>query len=259
MTFHLSAIDQAFYLAGVKIDNLSLQESLDYIEKILKGQKSHYIVTPNAAHIVLLQRDKDFKKAYKKASLALPDGMSLVWASRLMKARLKERIAGVDLIFSLCNIAVRKKHLIFLLGTRKETIGKAKNILQQQFPGLQIIGTQNGYFKNNQKVIEKINMHQPDILFIGMGFPKQEKWIYKNISQLNVKVAVTIGGAFDLIAGKVKRAPIWMQNWGLEWLWRLIREPRRLWKRYIIGNTIFIWIVLKEFFKKKHGVDNKFF
>jgi N-acetylglucosaminyldiphosphoundecaprenol N-acetyl-beta-D-mannosaminyltransferase len=251
MSYQEDRISQSFFFAGVKIDNFSLQEVIVHIERMLKGQKSHYIVTPNAAHIVLLQKDEEFKRAYKNASLVLPDGMSLIWASRLIKPCLKERITGTDLVFSLCNISTPKKHSIFLLGAENEIVEKAKNALLSKFLDLQIVGIYNGYFKNSQKVIEKINALQPDILFIGIGFAKQEKWISRNINKLNIKVAVTIGGVFDVIAGKFKPAPRWMQNCGLEWLWRLIKEPRRLWRRYLIINTIFLWLLCKELLKKR--------
>jgi len=244
-------MNQTFCFAGVKIDNLSLQESVVYIEKLLKGQKSHYIIAPNAAHIVLFQKDEDFRKAYAEASLVLPDGVPLIWASSFIRPRLKERITGPDLLFSLCQVSIREKYTIFLLGAEHTVIEKAKNALLIKFPGLHIAGIHNGYFNDDKEIIEKVNALQPDILFIGMGFSKQEKWISRNINQLNVKVAVTIGGVFDVIAGKFKPAPRMIQNYGLEWLWRLLQEPRRLWKRYLIGNTLFIWLVLKEMFKKK--------
>jgi N-acetylglucosaminyldiphosphoundecaprenol N-acetyl-beta-D-mannosaminyltransferase len=245
-------MNQSFYFAGVKIDNLSLRESVVYIKKLLNDQKNHYIVSPNAAHIVLFQRDEDFRKAYASASLVLPDGMPLIWISRFLKPRLKERITGPDLLFSLCAVSIRDRYTIFLLGAENKVIEKAKNALLSKFPGLHIAGIHNGYFNNDKKILEKINELQPDILFIGMGFAKQEKWISKNINQLKVKVAVPIGGVFDVIAGKFRPAPRLMQNYGFEWLWRLIQEPRRLWKRYLIGNTIFIWLVLKEVFQRRN-------
>ena len=247
-------MDLPFCFAGVKIDNLSLQESVLYIEKLLKRRKNHYIITPNAAHIVLFQKDEEFRKAYAKASLVLPDGMSLVWASRFIGPRLKERITGTDLLFALCELSTSKKYTIFLLGAEDKTIKKAKDALLRKFPGLHITGIHNGYFNDDKRIIEKINELQPDILFIGIGFSKQETWINKNINQLNVKVAVTIGGVFDVISGKFKPAPRMIQHYGLEWLWRLLQEPRRLWKRYLIGNTIFIWLVVKELLKK-HGIQ----
>ena len=239
-----------FCFAGVTIDNLSLQESVLYIKKLLRGQRSHYIITPNAAHIVLFQKDEEFRKAYAKASLVLPDGMPLIWASRFLKPRLKERITGTDLLLSLCRVSVREKYSIFLLGAENKVIEKAKNTLLITFPGLRIAGVHHGYFSDDNTIIEKINELQPDILFIGMGFSKQEKWISRNINELNVKVAVAIGGVFDVIAGKFKPSPRAIQNYGLEWLWRMLQEPRRLWKRYLIGNTLFILLVLKEMIKK---------
>jgi N-acetylglucosaminyldiphosphoundecaprenol N-acetyl-beta-D-mannosaminyltransferase len=243
-------MNQSFCFAGIKIDNLGLQEAMVHIEKMLKGKKSHYIFTPNATHIFLFQKDEEFRKIYKKASLVLPDGMPLVWVSRLIKPRLKERISGTDFVFSLCDEANQKGYTIFLLGAEPTVIRKARAALNQKFSGLQIVGIHDGYFNDDTEVINKINASRPDILFVGIGFPKQEKWIGKNINRLHVKVVVSIGGAFDVIGGKFKRAPLLMRKWGLEWLWRLSQEPRRLWKRYLIGNTTFFWLVLKELLKK---------
>jgi len=123
--------------------------------------------------------------------------------------------------------------------------------LRERFPGLEIAGYQHGYSEDDQEVIDKINQAAPDILFIGLGFPKQEKWISKHLEDLDIKVAVCIGGVFDVISGKTKRAPRWMQDACLEWLWRLIQEPRRLWKRYLFGNSQFIFLVIKQYLSNR--------
>jgi len=235
--------------SGVRIDNLTMQEVINKIEKLIKEKKSSYIVTPNAAHIVLLQKDKEFKEVYKHASLVLCDSMPLFWATKILGFPLKQRITGTDLLFSLSKLSLRKNYKIFFLGAKEQIIEKASENLQHKFPNLQIAGIHNGYFSDNNKTIEKINKVKPDMLFIGMGFPKQEKWIHKYIDQIDTKVIICIGGVFDVVAGKTKRAPMWMQKCGLEWFFRVCQEPRRLWKRYLISNTIFIWLVLKQFIK----------
>ncbi len=240
-------MDKKFKFAGIEIDNLTIQEAIDEIEALIKKGKSSYIVTPNAAQLVLLQKDKEFKKVYESAHLALPDGMSVIWASKILGAPLQARITGTELLFSLLGTSCKKNYKIFLLGGGKQIIEEVNKNLQLKFPNLQIVGNQHGYFSDDREIIEKINKTQADILFIGLGFPKQEKWIYHNLDQLSIKVAVCIGGVFDVVAGKTKRAPEWMQKAGIEWFFRLIQEPQRLWKRYLVGNIIFIWLVFKEF------------
>lgn len=235
--------------AGIRIDNLTMLEVIDEIEKLIRKEDSSYVVTPNAAHIVLVQKDKEFKGVYNYASLVLSDSIPLIWAAKILGFPLKERITGTDLLFSLSNLSSQNNYKIFLLGARKQIIEKATENLRRKFLNLQIVGSCNGYFNDDKKIIEKINKVQPDVLFIGMGFPKQEKWIHKYINQLDIKVAICIGGVFDVIAGKTKRAPKWMQKCGLEWFFRLCQEPGRLWRRYLIGNTIFLYLVLKEFLK----------
>ena len=235
--------------AGIKIDNLTLEEAISKIEELIRKGESSYIVTPNAAHIVLLQKDEELKEVYQCASLILSDGMSLIWATKILGFPLKERITGTDLLFSLLNLSCRKNYKIFLLGAKEQIIRRVSGNLQHRFPNLQIIDIHSGYFSNDRRIVEKINKAQPEILFIGMGFPKQEKWIHKYIDQLNIKIAVCVGGIFDIIGGETKRAPKWMQKSGLEWFFRLCQEPGRLWKRYLVGNIIFIWLVLKEFLK----------
>ena len=245
-----------FTFAGANINNLSIKEGISEIEKLIKDNKPSYIVTPNAAHITLLQRDKEFKEVYKNAKLIFPDGKSLIWSSKIMGFPLKERITGLDLLFSLSSLASQKNYKIYFLGASTQVIKKTVENLRYKFPNLQIAGYHHGYFFDEKEVISKINKLEPHILFIGMGFPKQEKWIYAHINQLKIKIAICVGGVFDIIAGKVYRAPLWMQNLGLEWFFRLIQEPRRLWKRYLIGNTLFIWLVLKEFMKTRLHKDS---
>jgi len=238
-------------LCGVRIDSISLEEVVNNVEKIISNNRKDYIVTPNAAHIVLLQKDNELKEVYENACLVLPDGMSIIWAAKILGTSLKRRITGIDLLFSLSRLAIQNNYSVFFLGAKEEIVRKVNEKLKQKFSYLKIAGFHNGYIEDNMEVIKKINKSRTDILFIGMGFPKQEKWIYENMKLLSIKVAVCIGGVFDIIAGKAKRAPKWMQKYGLEWFFRFIQEPRRLWKRYLIGNTIFIWMVLKKLFEQK--------
>ena len=245
-----------FSLAGVKIDNFTMQEVINKIEGMIKEGKSSYIVTPNAAHIVLLQKDEEFRKAYESARLVLADGMPLIWVSKLLGVPLKEKISGSDLLPKLCEVAAEKGFRVFLLGGRPCAALKSAEALRKNYSALQIVGIYSppfGFEKDkveNDKITKMIIRSKADILFIGLGAPKQEKWIYTHYKELNIPVSIGVGVTFEFIAGIVKRAPKWMQEIGLEWFFRLIQEPRRLWKRYLIGNTTFILLVLRELFKK---------
>ena len=245
-----------FSLAGVKIDNFTMQEAINKIEGMIKEEKSSYIVTPNAAHIVLLQKDEEFRKAYESASLVLADGMPLIWVSKFLGVPLKQKISGSDLLPKLCEVAAEKGFRVFLLGGRSGAALKSAEALKKNYSTLQIVGIYSppfGFEKDkteNDKITKMIISSKTDILFIGLGAPKQEKWIYTHYKELNIPVSIGVGVTFEFIAGIVKRAPKWMQKIGLEWFFRLLQEPKRLWKRYLIGNTIFILLVLKELFKK---------
>jgi N-acetylglucosaminyldiphosphoundecaprenol N-acetyl-beta-D-mannosaminyltransferase len=211
-----------------------------------------YVVTPNAQHIVLLNKDSEFRRIYREAFLVVPDGMSLLWAARFLGASLKERVNGTDLMVRVCELAALNGLRVFLLGGRPGAADGAKEQLQQRYPSLDLIGTYcPPYgFESQPDEIDKINQviaaASPHILFVGLGAPKQEKWISEHCKQLGVPVALGIGVSFEFVAKLVRRAPAWMQGFGLEWLFRLISEPRRLWRRYVFGIPEFVFLVLKQ-------------
>ncbi len=249
--------------AGIEIDNLTIQETINEIEELIQKEESSYIVTPNVAHIVLLQKDKEFKKIYQGARLVIADGMPLLWGAKVLGRSLKERVAGSDLLPTFCKSAAKKGYRLFFLGARPGIAARAAEILTQKNRGLRITGTYSPPFgfendeEENGKIVRMIREAKPDVLFVGLGAPKQEKWIWKYRNRVEVPVSVGVGITFDFIAGTVKRAPLWMQRYGLEWVFRLCQEPGRLWKRYLIGNPIFIWLVLKEFIKVRILVSHK--
>ena len=239
-----------FTIANVEIDNLTREEVRDkVIEMIDRGDKG-YIVTPNASHIVLHQKSREFSNAYKNASLVLADGMSLIWASRLLGNPVREKITGMDLFYLLVPLARRWGQSVYFLGGDEEVIRGVVDHARTKFDGLNISGWHHGYFTDHDAMVREINEAAPDILFIALGFPRQEKWICKNIDRLNIKVAICVGGIFDILSGRKKRAPHCLQTIGMEWFWRLIHEPRRLWRRYLLGNPKFICLALQEFLKK---------
>jgi N-acetylglucosaminyldiphosphoundecaprenol N-acetyl-beta-D-mannosaminyltransferase len=240
-------------ICGVEIDDYNFEEVLErIINHAMIGRSPEYVVTPNAMHILSLQKDASFREIYRKAFLVVPDGVSLLWSANFLNTPLNGRVNGTDLFEQLCAIAADKGLKVFLLGGRTGAAEAAREILEARHPNLKIVGTHCPPYGFESQSAElalinvKIQAANPDLLFVGLGAPKQEKWIAANYQQLSVPISVGIGVSFELVANMVSRAPVWMQKTGLEWLFRLIVEPGRLWKRYIIGNPLFIWLVLKQ-------------
>jgi len=247
---------QKVQLFEIEIDNITFDECLNRIIELIRIRKNSIIITPNVAHILLLQKDKQFRKIYSETDMILADGMPLIWVSKIMGTPLKEKISGSDLLPKLCAVAAENGFRIFLLGGRPGSALKASEVLKKEYPALQIAGAYSppfGFERNkteNDKIVKMIKDSKVDILFVGLGAPKQEKWIYEHYRDIGVPVSIGVGVTIEFMAGLVKRAPLWMQKMGLEWFFRLIQEPKRLWKRYLIGNTIFVLLVLRELFKK---------
>lgn len=234
------------------IDNVSFDEAIQKICVFIDNRKQAFVVTPNIDHIVKLKRDPEFREIYKNADLVLVDGVPILWAARFLGTPLKEKISGADLFPKLCEIAANKGYKLFFLGGRPGAALKAADVLKSKYQNIQIVGVYSPPFgfenlkDENDKIVKMIKDSGADILFVGLGAPKQEKWIYKHKDKYQVPVSVGIGVSFEFVAGVIKRAPPWMQKTGLEWFWRLMMEPARLWKRYLIDDTKFFWLVLKQ-------------
>jgi N-acetylglucosaminyldiphosphoundecaprenol N-acetyl-beta-D-mannosaminyltransferase len=218
------------------------------------GEEPQYVVTPNVQHIVLLATDQYLRRIYSEAAFVLPDGVSILLAARLLGQRIPQRIAGVDMFEALCRQAASEALRVFLLGGRPGSAEKAAARLQAQYPGLIVCGTccPPLGFENDpsqQDDIEaRIKAAHPHFLFVALGAPKQEYWIYEHARKLGVPISMGVGGSFEMVAGVVPRAPLWLQDIGLEWLYRLAREPRRLWKRYLICIVRFAQLMLRQRF-----------
>lgn len=227
---------------NTEIDNLTMDESIRAIDKLVQNRKPSYVVTPNVDHIVKLDSDEEFRNVYKNADLILTDGMPLIWISKLKKTPIKEKVSGSDLFPKVCELAAQKGYRVFLLGAADGVAAKAAKNLQEKYENLRIAGTYSPKygFEKDKKEIEKIisivKLAKPDILAVGLGAPKQEKFIYKFKDKLNVPVSLAIGASIDFEAGNIERAPRWMQKCGLEWLYRLCKEPKRMYKRYLIDD-----------------------
>lgn len=233
------------------IDNLSIKETLQAIEEFIKSNRPHQHVVINADKILKLYKDKKLKQIIESCDLINADGQSIRWAAKLWGIHLKERITGTDLMENLLKLSSQKGYSVYFLGAREEIVTKVVETYRNKYPSLKIAGWRNGYWKPNEekKIVQDIRRTHPDILFVAISSPKKEFFIRKYMNEMQVPFSMGVGGSFDTIAGLTKRAPLWMQRCGLEWLFRLIQEPRRLWKRYLIGNIIFLWIVLKELLK----------
>lgn len=240
---------------NTEIDNLTMQESLEIIDELINRKNPSYVVTPNVDHIVKLEEDIEFQEVYKNADLILTDGMPLIWISKMKKTPIKEKVSGSDLFPKVCELASKKGYRVFLLGAAAGVANIAAKNLEEKYDGLNIVGTYSpsyGFEKNEDEIQHIINIVRevkPDILAVGLGAPKQEKFIYKYKYKLDVPVSLGIGASIDFEAGNIKRAPLWMQNSGLEWLYRLCKEPKRMFKRYLIDDMK----ILKIIFKYREG------
>ncbi|EOU2035122.1 WecB/TagA/CpsF family glycosyltransferase [Clostridium perfringens] len=236
---------------NTEIDNLTMYEAIDKAEELILKNKPSYVVTPNVDHIVKLEDDKEFQDVYKNADLILTDGMPLIWISKIKGNPIKEKISGSDFFPKLCERAAQKGYSIFLLGAAEGVASKAAENLKKKYNGLNIVGTYSPSYGFEKKadeikeIIKMINETKPDILAVGLGAPKQEKFLYKYKNQLNVPISLAIGASIDFEAGNVKRAPKIMQNIGLEWFYRLCKEPKRMFKRYIIDDFKIFKIFIK--------------
>lgn len=242
-------------ILDIQFHCVNMEDSIKLIEEFIADKGKHQVCVPNVYTTVLMQKDDEFKKFHNSCSLAVADGTPLVWLSRLYSKPIPERVAGPDLFKEFIKRTARKGYNFFFLGTTTPLLKKMIENLKEKYPSLKIAGYYSPPFmkefpeEENQKMIKIINKAKPDVLWVGLTAPKQEKWIGSNLDRLDVPVSIGVGAAFDFVAGSVRRAPNWIQKIGLEWFYRLCQEPKRLWKRYLIGNTIFIWLVLKEFVK----------
>jgi len=243
-------------IANIGIHNINLNDAINLIEGLIAKNQQGIVVTPNVDHIIKLMGDEEFRTVYKNAFLVLADGMPLIWASKFLGTPLQEKVSGSDLFPKLCKVSAYKGYKLFFLGGRLGSALETKRVFERQYPDIRIVGVYSPPYgfendeQENTKILNMIKDANPDILFVGLGAPKQEKWIYKHFKELKVPLSIGVGATFDFVSGQIKRAPIWMQKAGLEWFWRLMMEPKRLWKRYLIDDMKFFWLVFKQRFIK---------
>lgn len=233
------------------VNNITMEETLNEIEKMILDNKKSYIVAINVDVVMKIENDKYLKKITDNADIVLADGKPLIWISKLKREPIKEKISGSDLVPRVCEMATNKKYSIFIIGGKDGIANKAKKKLEEQYHSIKIVGTYSPKigFEKDKKELDKINnmisKAKPDILIVCFGCPKQEKWIYENINIYDAKVSICAGATVDFLAGNVKRAPKWVSNCGLEWFYRFLQEPKRLFKRYFIDDMKIIKLIFK--------------
>lgn len=240
---------------GSKINCSDYEHILKEILWQIERKKSHFVCVA-AVHLIMEAKKDHLLQAQINQSLAtVSDGVPLVWIAKLRGQKQTKRVYGPELMLKLCQIASKKSYKIFLLGGANGQCKILKKKLLDKFPNLQIVDYVDTPHRpipeqENQKIIKKINTSKAAIVFVGLGCPIQEKWMIENYKKLDTAICIGVGAAFDFISGKIRQAPIWMQNSGLEWFFRLLQEPKRLWKRYLILNTYFIFSLITEKFKQ---------
>ncbi|MGA3343302.1 MAG: WecB/TagA/CpsF family glycosyltransferase [Terracidiphilus sp.] len=233
--------DPRVAILGVAVDNLTMEEVLDAVEANIAEGSFHQIATANVDFLMKSIRDEELYETLASCDLVLADGAPLVWASRLLGAGLKERVAGADLVPRLAELSARRGYRLFLLGAEEESSAGTAAWMEKNYPGLCIAGRycpkhQPLEEMDHEEILKRIEAARPDILLVAFGNPKQEKWLAMHRHRLEVPVCIGVGASFDFLSGKVSRAPLWMQQSGMEWLYRMMQEPSRLAKRYF-GNA----------------------
>lgn len=242
---------------GIHIDNLTLEETVKSIFTMIQKKTPVHIVGVNVDQYLLTKKNKYSKKIFDEAALVFVDGKPIVPMARLLGYKIEQRTTGPDLMEILCKEGAQYKYSIFLLGAAPGVAQKCGEILEEKYPGIRIAGSYSppfGFEKNKDEMEKIINMlrdSRADMLFVGMGSPKQDIFIYENKEQYQIPVSFSMGAALDFIAGNIKRAPRWMINIGLEWLYRVSQDPKRLWKRYFINDMYILPLFIREWIKYK--------
>ncbi len=240
-------------ILDTQIDVINSLQTVELVEKYIQTKTPLHLMGVNADKLNEAQRNEQMKRIINSCGVINADGASVIWASRFLKKPLPERVAGIDLMESLVVRSAQKGYRIYLLGARQEVVEKTASNLQMKNSNLIIAGVHNGYFQETDwpDISEKLRKANPDIVFVGITSPVKENLIEYLQAEGHKAVFMGVGGSFDVISGKIPRAPLWMQKAGLEWLFRVMQEPRRLFRRYFAGNFIFVVSILTERFRKR--------
>jgi len=240
-------------LLGVDISAMRMDQLLGICDEHIHNKTSLLLAVVNVAKLIHCRRNPELRKSVTEADLVLADGLPLVWLSKLIGDPLPERVAGIDIMFRLLEHSSRKNCRVFFLGAEKKTVQKLADVVGTKYPGVRIAGARDGYFdaSEEKEVARQIRNSSADIIFVGMSSPRKENFLRNWRQYMNVPICHGVGGSFDVVAGMTKRAPRLMQQYGMEWLYRLFQEPKRMWKRYLITNTIFIKLSLQAILRAR--------
>jgi N-acetylglucosaminyldiphosphoundecaprenol N-acetyl-beta-D-mannosaminyltransferase len=248
-------------ILGVGVSALNMAMALEIIEGWIERREPHYVCVTGVHGVMESQRDGELRRIHNRAGLVTPDGMPLVWLSRLQGFHHVERVYGPDLMLALCERLAAKGYRHFFYGGAEGVPEQLASVLQKRFPGLQVAGTFSPPFRSltadeDDRIVQMINAAAPDIVWVGLSTPKQERWMAGHRERLTAPVLIGVGAAFDFLTGRKPQAPRWMQRAGLEWLFRLLTEPRRLWRRYLINNPLFVaLVVLQALGVRRYGLE----
>ena len=240
------------------VNALTLDETIKEVEKIIcRGVPTQHVVV-NASKVNLMEADNELAKIVNDCPLINADGASIVWAAKKLGVPLTERVTGIDLFQELVKLSAEKGYKIYLFGAKEEVVVKVKAIFEERYSGIRIVGYRNGYFTeaDEPQIVADMAASGADMMFVAFSSPKKEYWVHKYLDQVGIPFVMGVGGSFDVVAGVTDRAPKWMQDHGLEWFYRFIQEPGRLWKRYIVGNAKFVLLTLKYKHAKKGEKHN---
>jgi N-acetylglucosaminyldiphosphoundecaprenol N-acetyl-beta-D-mannosaminyltransferase len=250
-------------ILGVGVSAINMAQALNVIEGWIAQRQAHYVCVTGVHGIVESQGNNSLQRVHNAAGLVTPDGMPLVWLARLHGLEHVERVYGPDLMLALCHRSISKGYRHFLYGGAKGVPDRLANRMKRRYPGLRIVGSYSPPFRpltdeEDKQTVQAINEANPDVVWIGLSTPKQERWMAEHIGWLTAPVLVGVGAAFDFHSGLKRQAPRWMQRSGLEWLFRLANEPRRLWRRYLVNNPLFTLLVLQQALNlKRYSLDEQ--
>ena len=239
-------------LLGANIDNLSMSETIKKVSKLVtERDRANLVITLNPEYLYRAQNETFLMDLVNQADLVTPDGAGIVWACKMAGSPVSERVTGIDLMLNLMAVSEKEGWGVYLLGSAPGVAEEAARNLQVQYPALKIVGTEHGYFKESEEaeIVAKIRTAKPHLLFVALGMPRQELWIEKYKEEMGVPVSMGVGGSLDVVAGRVERVAPWLQKLNLEWLGRLLKEPRR-WKRQLVLPK-FAGLVIKKYVLKQ--------
>jgi N-acetylglucosaminyldiphosphoundecaprenol N-acetyl-beta-D-mannosaminyltransferase len=242
-------------ILGIPISEVTCKSEVMSIEALLEDSNSHYIIYANVHVLVTAQKDEFLRLALQGADMVSPDGMPIIWASRLLGKSGMEKCSGPDIMELLLAKGVKRGYRHYFYGSTSDTLERLRRKLESGFPGIQIAGMMSPPFRKltqeeDQAIVDELNRLNPDFIWVGLGAPKQEIWMNEHRNRLKHGVMLGVGAAFNFLAGNMKRAPRWMQSAGMEWLFRLSKEPKRLWRRYLYTNSVFFLYMVRLFFAR---------